>query len=241
MSREALSSIDRVWLGMEDPTHPMTITGLLVFDAPIEFERLRAVFSGRLHQYPRFRQRIVPLGEDRDPAAWEDDPALDLDYHLKQISLPAPVDKRALRTLVGELMSKQLDLTKPLWQFHLIELYGNGCALVGRVHHSLADGLALVHVLLALTDADPSSSRSGTAVQAPAASPGPEPGIAARLTELLVQQGFNILFNPFRLRGLARLGTGTMTAMIKLLWRPRDPNTIFKGLSTNTVILSGAV
>ena len=86
-----------------------------------------------------------------------------------------------------------------------------------------------MHVLLALTDADPSSSCSGTAVQTPAASPGPAPGIAARLTELLVQQGFNILFNPFRLRGLARLGTGTMAAMSKLLWRPPDPNTIYKG------------
>jgi WS/DGAT/MGAT family acyltransferase len=86
-----------------------------------------------------------------------------------------------------------------------------------------------MHVLLALTDADPSSSRPGTPVQAPAASPGPTPGIAARLTEMLVQQGFNILFNPFRLHGLARLGTGTMAAMSKLLWRPRDPNTIFKG------------
>ena len=48
MAREALSSIDRVWLQMEDPTHPMMITVLLVFGAPIEFERLQAVFSGRL-------------------------------------------------------------------------------------------------------------------------------------------------------------------------------------------------
>ena len=229
MTTEALSSIDRVWLGMEDPTHPMIITVLLVFDAPIEFERLQDVFSGRLRQYPRFRQRVVPPGEDRDPAAWEDDPAFDLDYHLKQSSLPAPGDERALRAVVGELMSKQLDLAKPLWQFHLIGPYDTGCALIGRVHHCLADGPALMHVLLALTDTDPSSSRSGTAIQAPAASLGPAPGIVARLIELLVQQGSNILLNPLRLRGLTRLGTGTVAAMGKLLWRSSDPDTIFKG------------
>jgi diacylglycerol O-acyltransferase len=48
MAREALSSINRAWLRMEGPTHPMMITILLVFDAPIEFKRLQAVFSGRL-------------------------------------------------------------------------------------------------------------------------------------------------------------------------------------------------
>nr|NIV31913.1 wax ester/triacylglycerol synthase family O-acyltransferase [Anaerolineae bacterium] len=160
MAREALSSIDRVWLGMEDPTHPMMITVLLIFDAPIEFERLQAVFSSRLRQYPRFRQRVVQPGRAGDPAAWEDDPAFDLDYHLEQSSLPAPANEGALRAVVGELMSKQLDLARPLWQFHLIGPYGSGCALVGRVHHTLADGPALMHVLLSLTDADPSSPRS---------------------------------------------------------------------------------
>ena len=214
---------------MEGPTHPMMITILLIFDAPIELERLQAVFLDRLRQYPRFRQRVVQPGEDGDSAAWEDDPALDLDYHLKQSPLPTPGDERALRAVVGKLMSQQLDLTRPPWQFHLIEPYDTGCALLGRVHHCLADGPALMHLLLALTDSDPSSSRSGTAVRAPTASPGPAPGIAARFTKLLVQQGFNILFNPFHLHDLAQMGTGTMTAVGKLLWRAPDPNTIFKG------------
>ena len=50
-------------------------------------------------------------------------------------------------------------MSKPLWQFHLIGPYGTGCALVGRVHHCLADGPALMHVLLALTDAAPNAPR----------------------------------------------------------------------------------
>ena len=86
-----------------------------------------------------------------------------------------------------------------------------------------------MHVLLALTDTEPNAPLPVTPVQALPASPEPARGIAAQLTELLVQQGFSILFNPFRLRSLARLGTGTMTAMSKLLWRSPDPSTIFKG------------
>ena len=126
MAREALSSIDRVWLRMEEPTHPMMITVLLVFDAPIEFKRLQAAFSGRLLLFSRFRQRVVQPREDGGAAAWEDDPSFDLGQHLKQTSLPAPADEGALRAVVGELMSRQLDLTKPLWQFHLIGPYGTG-------------------------------------------------------------------------------------------------------------------
>jgi hypothetical protein len=87
-------------------------------------------------------------------------------------------------------------LSKPLWQFHLIGPYGTGCALVGRVHHCLADGPALMHVLLALTDAAPNAPPRVTPAQALPASPEPARGTAVQLTELLVQQGFNILLNP---------------------------------------------
>lgn len=229
MPREGLSSIDRVWLRMEDPTHPMMITVLLVFDAPIEFEQLQAVFRSRLFPFSRFRRRVVRSGENQGSEVWEDDPSFELDHHLKQISLPAPADEGSLRTVVSELMSRQLDLTKPLWQFHLIEPYGTGCALVGRVHHCLADGAALMHVLLALADPEPHTP--GPAAPARTLSPSSEPegGTAAQLTGLLVQQGFNILLRPSRLRSLSRLGTGTMTAMSKLLWRSQDPSTVFKG------------
>ena len=120
-------------------------------------------------------------------------------------------------------MSQQLDFARPLWQFHLIGYYGSGCALVGRVHHCLADGPALLQVLLALTDGQPDLPLPDTLFEEPAA------GIVAQGTELLVRQGINMLSNPFRLRGLARLGTGTMAAMSKLLWRPPDPDTIFRG------------
>lgn len=229
MSRAALSSIDRVWLRMEDPTHPMMITFLLIFELPIEFERLQAVIEQRLLQFSRFRQRVVQPREDRGSAAWEDDPLFNLANHLQQTSLPAPADEGALRAVVSELMSRQLDISKPLWQFHLIASYGTGCALVGRVHHCLADGPALMHVLLALTDMEPNARPPATTAQASPACPEPLPSAAAQLTERLVQQRFRILFNPFRVRSLTRLRSGTMPAISKLLLRSPDPRTILKG------------
>jgi hypothetical protein len=64
--------------------------------------------------------------------------------------LPPPGDEAALQEVVKALLSTPLGLSRPLWQFHLVDPYGPGCALVGRVHHSLADGIALNQVLCAL-------------------------------------------------------------------------------------------
>src|SRR3546814_9532554 len=62
--------------------------------------------------------------------------------------------KRALERFVSQLASSPLDKHRPLWQFHLVERYQGGSALVARLHHSYADGIALVQVLLSLTDTE---------------------------------------------------------------------------------------
>ena len=130
-------------------------------------------------------------------------------------------------------MSRQLDLSRPLWDFYLIKGYGPGCALVGRVHHCLADGPALMHVLLTLTDRKPDELAPIIPSQPSPLSSAPGSAAAAHLTELLAQQGVGILLNPFRLWRLARLGIGVMAALGKLVWRSPDPKTIFRGeLST---------
>ena len=111
MGRESLSSIDRMWFRAEGPTHPMMITVLLEFEAPIEFERLHPIVRHRLLQFPRFRQRVVQAEGDLE--GWLDDGAFDLAHHLKRVSLPAPGDKAALAALVSGLISEQLDLFAP--------------------------------------------------------------------------------------------------------------------------------
>ena len=140
MLTEPLSSVDAAWLHMEHPSNLMMVTGVLTFDEPLDFEQLTRVVGDGLLRYPRFRQRVVearlPLGSPR----WELDPDFDLKAHIHRLALPAPGDQRVLQDLVSDLMSTPLDFSKPLWQFHLVEGYGQGCAVLMRLHHSIADG-----------------------------------------------------------------------------------------------------
>lgn len=226
MPSEPLSKIDTAWLRMERPTTPMTITVVMIFRAPIEFKRLRSTLQDRLLCFPRFRQRVIQARESSAKLHWDDVPDLDLDAHLQRLPLPRPGDESALRNVVSKLISKQLDLSRPLWQFHLIERYGDGCALVGRVHHCLADGPTLMHVLSTLIDT------------APPAPPLPASArtsfdLANRITEMLVKVGVETFYNPLRLLSLTQLSTDTIAALSKLVFRSPDPDTVFRGpLST---------
>jgi diacylglycerol O-acyltransferase len=222
MPSEPLSSIDTAWLRMEHPTTPMTITMATVFGTPIEFERLRSTLQDRLLYFPRFRQRVVQARQSSAALHWDDVPDLDLDAHLQRITLPPPGDEAALRDLVSELISRQLDLSRPLWQFHLVEGYGEGCALIGQVHHCLADGPTLMHVLSTLVDTGPPAPPL-------AASARTSFELANRITETLVQVGIETFYNPLRLLSLIRLGTDTMAALRRLMFRSPDPDTVFRG------------
>jgi diacylglycerol O-acyltransferase len=160
MLSEPLSNVDAAWLHMEDPTNLMMVTGVLLFDEPIDFGRLRAVVAERLLRWPRFIQRVVEPRFSFGAPRWETDPHFDLRAHVHRVALAPPGGKAELEELVSDLMSAPLDFTKPLWQYHLIEGYGSGCALVCRLHHAIGDGIALVSVLLSMTD-----EAAGSAVQ----------------------------------------------------------------------------
>ena len=139
---ESLSSVDVAWYHMEDPTNLMMITGVFIFDEPVDFERLKATLDVRFVQrYRRFRQRIVAKRSRFGRSYWEDDPTFDISAHVHRGALPSPGDHATLQELVSDLMSTQLDLSKPLWQFHLIDGYEGRSVLLMRVHH-----LSLIHI-----------------------------------------------------------------------------------------------
>ena len=140
---EPLAPVDNAWLRMEDPTNLMMVTGVLIFDQPLSFERVRATIEHRLLCFERFRQRVVI---ESGTARWAPDPNFTLSAHIHRIALPAPGDQAALEDLVSDLMSTPLDFTKAPWQYHLIENYGAGCVLLARLHHCIADGLSLIHI-----------------------------------------------------------------------------------------------
>jgi diacylglycerol O-acyltransferase len=151
-----MSSADAAWLHMDEPTNLMVITSALWFDEPVDWERAREVIRMRLvDRYPRFRQRVVESSIPMQGPHWEDHEDFDLDLHLRRVALPEPGNQAALQELVADLMAEPLDLAKPLWQFHFVEGLGEGSAIVGRMHHCIADGIALARVLLSLTDKAP--------------------------------------------------------------------------------------
>lgn len=159
--REPMSRVDTAWLRMERPTNPMMITCVLMFAEPMTRLQLKRVVQQRFLSYSRFRQKPV---DGATGAQWVEDADFDLDWHVRLSGLPGKVGrnsgKRALERFVSQLASSPLDPTKPLWQFHLVERYQGGSAIVARIHHCYADGIALVQVLLSLTDTSRESSRA---------------------------------------------------------------------------------
>src|SRR5690348_4667414 len=152
MTRTPMASVDAAWLGMEDPTNLMMVTGVMVLDGPLDIKRMRLVLERRLAPFNRFHQRIVRPRSRANLPHWEDDPNFDVDNHLSHIALPGPAGDVALRSLVSDLMSAPLDSTKPLWHIHVIDGYAGRSVVLARIHHSIADGIALVRVLLGLTE-----------------------------------------------------------------------------------------
>jgi WS/DGAT/MGAT family acyltransferase len=229
---ERLSRIDTAWLRMEDPTNLMMVTGVLVFDQPLDFARLRQAIEQRLLKFDRFRQQVV---YQNGTPHWQADPHFTLNAHLHRIALPAPHDQAALQELVSTLMSTPLDLSKSPWQFHLIEEYGAGCVLLTRLHHCIADGIALMRVLLSLTDPTPeppspaphaAPDRKG---HAPYAGPIAAANATIRAAEDLLGQGIETVLDPARLAEAARFGASSAVALSRLLLMSPEPQTLFKG------------
>jgi WS/DGAT/MGAT family acyltransferase len=151
--REPMSKVDTAWLRMEKPTNLMMITGVLMFDGRLELKALRKLIAERFLAFKRFRQKAIETASGN--CAWETDQDFDLDWHLRLTALPGAAGKAELERLVSQLASTPLDHSKPLWQFHLVDNYAGGSALVTRIHHCYADGIALIQVLLSLTDVAP--------------------------------------------------------------------------------------
>ncbi len=164
MAKYKMSSVDTAWLRMDSTSNLMMIVGVMVFDTPLDVKRFKALIEGRLLVYPRFRQHVV---DDGMSAHWIDDDNFDLDGHLHRVRLPGAGGERELQAMVADLASERLDKGKPLWQMHLIENYQGGSALITRIHHCIADGIALIGVLLNMTDEDPNAPDTPREVMVP--------------------------------------------------------------------------
>ncbi|MEO8188241.1 MAG: wax ester/triacylglycerol synthase family O-acyltransferase [Burkholderiaceae bacterium] len=153
-----MSAVDTAWLRMDSDKNLMMIVGVYEFDGKLDFARLSDLLRERLVTHRRFRSRVI---RDVTGCYWDEVADFDLNDHLHRTKLPGRGTVSDLKKFVGELASQPLDTSKPLWQMQLITNYSGGQALVVRIHHCIADGIALIGVLLALTT-DQSDDQSGS-------------------------------------------------------------------------------
>ena len=151
----------------------MAGAGLAIYD-PSTADGGRVTFKGildhidkRLHEARVFRQRLVRVPFDLDHPYWIEDPDFDLEFHVRHIALPAPGDWRQLCIQVARLISRPLDLNRPLWELYVIEGLDNvqgvpaGCfAVVTKTHHAAIDGMSGMELTSAIHDDTPTSTPS---------------------------------------------------------------------------------
>ncbi len=152
LSGERMGKVDTAWLRMDSPSNLMMIVGVWVLKPAIRYADLCQRIDERLLKYPRFMQRVV---QDAAGATWVCDADFDIGRHVVTDTLkrkPKGREQEALQDRLAELAVTPLDKDRPLWQFHLIENYQGGSAMMVRIHHCIADGIALIGVTQSLVD-----------------------------------------------------------------------------------------
>ena len=243
-----MSNADAAWLGLDAPHNRMTITGVLRFAAPADWQRLRDVVGVRLvGRFPTFSRRPVPSRSPLQQATWDDDPRFDLDAHLVRVALP----RADLEAYVGDLLARPFDLTRSPWELHLVDHPADGhgpasSAVVARLHHCIADGIALASVLVSLTDDAPDAPvEDGGGLPAPSVLLGRRgrtrtahrPGAVRRAADGTAEVAGVVgapdparaWRRPRELAGAVRFGASVAATAVRLLLLSRDPRTRLRG------------
>ncbi len=153
---QRMSSIDNLLLALNQPGPPPVITGSFEFEGRLDLKRVSALVEKQLLCHDRFS--MLP-SRKTGRGTWECQPSVDLEYHLCRTPVPSPGGKEQLRNLFTELSAAPLDPERPLWRIHYIEnIRSGGSILFFRIHHCVGDGMALVNLLLSITE-----NESGTA------------------------------------------------------------------------------
>jgi diacylglycerol O-acyltransferase / wax synthase len=226
MTTSQLPSADAAWLHMDSHVNPMVVNAVIWFDEPLDLARAREILEHRLvDEFPRFRQRVAePFGR---PPRFEDDAEFDVDQHLHRLALPAPGNRAALEELISDLITPPLDPTRPLWHVYLIEGFGEGSALLFRIHHCIADGIALARVMLSLTDEEPDAGIAPPAAPTHAQPPGAGLLTAGRrVLGTVAHEGMETLIHPKHAARLAATAGRDAGTLMKLLAASSDSRTV---------------
>jgi WS/DGAT/MGAT family acyltransferase len=153
--------MDSAFLYFETPTMHMHVGGLMLVDPseakkPYSFEDYREYIASRLHRVPQFRRKLAMVPLNLGKPSWVEDPDFDLDYHLHRAVVPAPGGDKETAAIAGDVLSRQMDRSRPLWEMWIVEGRADGLvAIVSKVHHSVIDGVTGANMMAELFDLEP--------------------------------------------------------------------------------------
>jgi diacylglycerol O-acyltransferase / wax synthase len=152
----SMSATDAAFLYIERKEIPLNIASVCVFEEPIPFPEFVRSIDSKLHLVPRYRQIVVSPPWGLGFPSWQDDPKFDVHEHVFRVRLDAPGGDAELEAFASKLLSQSLDRSKPLWDLYVIDGLKEGRgALIFRVHHALADGIAGIELMKLLLDPTP--------------------------------------------------------------------------------------
>jgi diacylglycerol O-acyltransferase / wax synthase len=193
--RERLSVDDAQILRLESPVIKGHTGKVLVVAPdsagnPLSVPQLRERVSKRIDSFPRLSQTVAEPRLRLGRPAWIDADQVDLDWHVAEPGHADPLSDEELRVAVGELLSERLDHTRPLWRLDVLPLTGNRAAIVGRIHHAMADGVSAIKLAAGLLwDLDSEAPEAHAATPAPEAAKAeaPKPASGAAEERIIVR------------------------------------------------------
>ena len=238
-----LTPVDIAWLRMDEPENRMHVHGVLVVEGDVDRDRIADVLGQRLARIPRFSQRIADRKGD---LVWTADRRFDLARHVLEERLPEPGGDAELAAVIERFLHEGFDRAHPPWAFHVLRGYrGGDTAILARLHHTIGDGVALMMVLLAMTDLAVSGPPAVTA--APELEPEPPlnpfleilaegphaPLSRARETaEQWAPEMLRLMLSPaeaYSELNLVWKALGATRAIARILGNGSEPRTAFKG------------
>ena len=157
--QERLRTRDLAFLATESASTPMHNATLEIFDpagSAFGYDALVSLIADRIAFVPRYRQLLQTVPGGLANPLWIDDPAFDLEFHVRRSALPQPGDDDALRELVARIVARPLDRHRPLWEVYFIEGLADGqVAVLSKSHQILVDGVETVDLGQVLLDVSP--------------------------------------------------------------------------------------
>jgi len=215
-----LTGLDGAFLAMETSAVFGHVGSVCIVDpstsaVPLNLAQLTEMVGSRLPLVPPFRRRLAEVPFGLDQPYWIEDPDFDLEYHVREIALPAPGTDAMLAEQAARLHARPLDRARPLWEMYLISgLSGGRMAVYTKVHHAAIDGVSGADIMGTLLDTTPE----------PREIEAPPKRVVDRMPssiELLTRSALSLTFQPVR---AARVSLELLRAAPALVRSPGRPH-----------------